>query len=186
MVENWKVELDGKKSIRVSSSDISKAFDSVCPPLLIKKLQAYNFSESSLTLIRAYFQQRENRVRMGTTTSDWRTMVKGCPQGSTFGPLMWNIFQNDLPRQVVTTNISMYADDHQIYLARDSSTMVEEELNENGEKMTKWYEDNMLKVNCDKCQCMLLGHKKQEGAMNIDIRGQKVMQSKSIKILGVS
>ena len=137
-------------------------------------------------MARAYFHQRESRARMRAATSDWKTVVKGCPQCSTFGPLMWNIFQNDLPRQVVGTDISMYADDHQIYVACDSSALVEEKLNENGERMPEWYKDNMLQVNCSKYQCMLLGHRNQERrTMNIDIGGEKVKQSQSIKLLGV-
>ena len=184
LVENWKTELDRKNFVGVLSSDMSKAFDSLCPSLLINKLQAYNFSENSINLIRSYFEQRENRVRMGTVTSDWKVVGRGCPQGSTFGPLMWNIFQNDLPRQI-EANISMYADDHQIYVASESLKRVEERLIENGERMTKWYEDNMLQVNFDKYQCMLLGHKNKERTVNISIERENVEQSQSIKILGV-
>ena len=66
-------------TVRISSvlaSDMSKAFDSVCPALLINKLRAYNFSESALNLMRSYFPQRENRVRVGTVTSDWKMVPK--------------------------------------------------------------------------------------------------------------
>ena len=52
-----------------------------------------------------------NRVKMDPwVTSDWKTVLKGCPQGSTFGPFMLNIFQNDLPMQVMEASISMYAE----------------------------------------------------------------------------
>ena len=88
LIENWKEELDRKNYVEVLTSDMSKAFDSLCPTLLIKKLQAYNFSENALSLIRSHFHQRENRVRMGSVTSDWKIIKKGCPQGSTFGPVM--------------------------------------------------------------------------------------------------
>ena len=60
LVENWKAEFDRKNIVGVLALDMSKAFDSVCPALLIKKLQAYNFSESALNLMRSYFHQREN------------------------------------------------------------------------------------------------------------------------------
>ena len=52
----------------------------------------------------------EITVRMGPVTSDWKTVLKGCPQGWTFGPVMWNTFQNDLPMQVMEAGISMYAE----------------------------------------------------------------------------
>ena len=141
LVENWKTELDRKNFVGVLSSDMSKAFDSLCPSLLINKLQAYNFSENSINLIRSYFEQRENRVRMGTVTSDWKVVGRGVSPGL-------NIWITDLPRQI-EANISLYADDHQIYVASESLKRVEEKLIENGERMTKWYEDNMLQVNFD-------------------------------------
>jgi hypothetical protein len=99
---------------------------------------------------------------------------------------MWNIFQNDLPKQVVEASISMYADDHQIYVASESSNKVEDKLIEDGERMTKWYKDNVLQVNCDKYQGMLLGYKNKERTVNINIGGENVEQAQSIKILGVN
>ena len=57
---------------------------------------------------------------------------------------------------------------------------------DNGEKMTKWCQDNLLKVNCDKYQAMVLGNPKGERNADLDISGKKVEQSQSIKILGVT
>ena len=52
----------------------------------------------------------EITVRIGPITSDWKTVLKGCPQGWTFGPVMWNTCQNDLSMQVMEASISMYAE----------------------------------------------------------------------------
>ncbi|MCO0615636.1 hypothetical protein M8756_20475, partial [Lutimaribacter sp. EGI FJ00015] len=60
---------------------------------------------------------------------------------------------------------------------------VEKILVDNGERMTKWYQDNLLKVNCDKYQAMVLGNPKGERNVDLDICGEKVEQSQSIKIL---
>lgn len=57
---------------------------------------------------------------------------------------------------------------------------------DNGERMTKWSQDNLLKVNCDKYQAMVLGNPKGERNVDLDIGGEKVQQSQSIKILGVN
>ena len=51
-----------------------RAFDSLSPQLLINKLQACNFSDKAIQLIRSYFQGRENRVMIGSVTSDWVVM----------------------------------------------------------------------------------------------------------------
>ena len=56
----------------------------------------------------------------------------------------------------------------------------------NGERMTKWHQDNLSKVNYDKYQAMVLGNPKGERNVDLDICGEKVEQSQSIKILGVN
>ena len=96
LTKTWRADLDSKKVVGVLSSDMSKAFDSLSPQLLINKLQVYKFSDKAIQLIRSYFSGRENRVRIGSVISDWVEVKRDCPQGSTFGPHMWNIFQNDM------------------------------------------------------------------------------------------
>ena len=44
----------------------------------------------------------------------------GYPQASSFGPLLWNFFQNDMTDLIGEDSLSMYADDHQLYVAADS------------------------------------------------------------------
>ena len=100
LIESWKVALDKKEIIGILSTDMSKAFDSMHPPLPLKKLESYGFSEDALLLIRSYFENRQNRVKMGNTRSDWIISNRGCPQGSSFGPLLWNIFQNDMTYEI--------------------------------------------------------------------------------------
>ena len=51
-------------------------------------------------------------------------LERGCPQGSVLAPLLWKIFQNDLSYNV-DFGLSMYADDHQIYVkGKDICTVV--------------------------------------------------------------
>ena len=78
---------------------------------------------------------------------------RGCPQGSALGPLLWNVFQNDLAYEI-NLNLSMYADDYQIYEVRKHLANVKSFLNRNAEKASKWYEDNMLKGNYSKYKTM--------------------------------
>ena len=61
LVGEWKKKLDCGKVIAVLSTDVSKAFDSLYSPLLVKKLEAYNFSDKALELMRSYFNQRKKQ-----------------------------------------------------------------------------------------------------------------------------
>ena len=124
LMEDWKKALDNSNVVGILSTDLSKAFDSLHPLLLLAKLKAYGFEDCAIGLMRSYFSERSNRVRTGTDTmSDWRKTERGCPQGSNLGPLMWNIFQNDLMYNIQTDECSvmMYADDHQAYTFGEES-----------------------------------------------------------------
>ena len=70
----------------ILSTDMSKAFDSYVN-LVIKKLKAYGLTNQSLDLIRSFLNDRYSRVKLGTIRSEWSKMSRGCPQGSSFGPL---------------------------------------------------------------------------------------------------
>jgi len=76
--------------------------------------------------------------------------VRGCPQGSSFGPLLWNIFQNDMMYIVNNASLSMYPDDHQLYVKGYSVDCVEQLLTDGGRTISKWYKDNFLKRNYDR------------------------------------
>ena len=115
LVEAWKKARDESLVVNILSTDMSKEFDSLHPPLLLSKLQAYGFQDAGLKQpLKSYLCDRYNRVKMGNQISSYRLVNQGCHQGSALGPLLWNIFQNDFPL-CVATKPSIYADDHQIY-----------------------------------------------------------------------
>ena len=94
LTETWRAELDSRRIVGILSLDVSKAFDSHSPQLVISKLQANKSSDKALQLIRLYFQGRENRIGVGSVTSDWVVMKRGIVHRE---ELVWNIFQNDTP-----------------------------------------------------------------------------------------
>ena len=65
LVEDWQMSLDNKDMVGVLSTDLSKAFDSLHPPLFLAKLKAYGFNDSAIHLLRSYFSERKNRVKIG-------------------------------------------------------------------------------------------------------------------------
>ena len=191
LIEDWKAAADRKNCVTVLSTDMSKAFDSLHPVLMTEKLKAYGFSDKSVNLMQSFLGSRKNRVKLQDLKSVWKEQTRGCPQGSSFGPLLWNLFQNDLPSYTESENLFMYADDHQIYTIGDSIEIAAQELKEETEKITQWYKENLLKANPRKFQIIVIDPKSSKTEECVDevslkIDSRTVKSSDKITILGVN
>ena len=76
--------------------DLLKAFDTLNYDLLIAKLGAYGFETDALRYMKIYLTNRKQRVRVSKTFSEWERITTCASQGSILGPLIFNIFLNDL------------------------------------------------------------------------------------------
>ena len=112
LVEDCKHAVDNNKICATILTDFSKAFDSLPYKLLISKLHAYGITDKACQLIKNYFSHRKQRVKLGQNKSEWAQLLKGAPQGSLFGPFMFNVYQNDLLILMEELcNVYNYADD---------------------------------------------------------------------------
>ena len=96
MLELLKEALDKGKSVGAFFMDLSKAFDTLNHDLLIVKLEAYGFCKNSLNYIQSYLCSRLQRVNVNNNFSLWKDIFADVPQGSITGPIMCNIYVNDI------------------------------------------------------------------------------------------
>jgi len=76
--------------------NILRAFDCLPHNLLLLKLEAYGLTKQSLNLIKSYLEEREQRLKVGGTYSEWSQLLKGVPQSSILDPVLFNVFINDI------------------------------------------------------------------------------------------
>ena len=88
----------------------SKAFDKVWHAGLIHKLKAYGISGPFLAIIKSFLSSRIIRVVLDGQTSVDYPINSGVPQGSILGPILFLIFINDLPDNILS-RLAIYADD---------------------------------------------------------------------------
>ena len=138
-----------------------------------------------MKLMKSYFTNCYNRVKLGNTTSSWKYVDRGCPQGSSFEPLLWNIYQNDLT-YITKSRISMFADDHQLYVTHKNVDVIQQKLQDSAVTATDWYEANYLQGNFSKYASMLIGKGKLDATLEININGSAVTPYQDIKLLGAN
>ena len=73
-----------------------KTFDTVDYPILLKKIHKLRFGKNSLKLITGYLSDRYQLVQVDDKQTDYRLVTQGVPEGSIFGPILFNIYVSDM------------------------------------------------------------------------------------------
>ena len=100
--------------------DLQKAFDTIDHEILLQKLKAIKFSESTIKWFKSYLSERIFLVNTENKLSDF---------GEILGPRLFLIYVNDMP-QAVTQTLLLYPDDSCILYLHKDVVQIEKRLNE--------------------------------------------------------
>ena len=180
--------LDNNEMVGLFMMDLSKAFDCIPHDLLIAKIHAYGFDKSPLKLIYSYLKDRHQRVKVNAEYSSWKDILSGVPQGSVLGPLLFNIFINDLFAIVCNCDLHNYADDNTLSIADTNIETITRALNNDVRNIYNWFKNNGLSLNEDKCQFLVIerpANLRNEIA-KINIHNKTLDETKKGKLLGIT
>jgi hypothetical protein len=184
MIEKWKKSLDNKGIAGAILMDLSKAFDTINHELLIAKLGAYGFDDSALAIILNYLSERWQRTKINTSFSTWMELLRGVPQGSVLGPLMFNIYINDLFYQLSNTHTCNFADDTTLNVFSKSLEELLHNLEYDTLSAIIWFENNFMKLNKDKCHFLVSGNIHEH--LFAKVGNEMIWESAEEKLLGIT
>ena len=187
LTDNWKRALDENIQIGTVLMGLSKAFDCILQYLLIAtKLYAYGLSEETTSLFYSYLKKRGKRVRIDDILSSLQVLISGVLQCSILGPILFNIFLNDLLEVLKNSDIYNVADGNTISVASKNRDTWIETLKNESESVVNWFRNNNMIVNPDKFQLMLLQkYTKKVIQEKLQINNNEIESENLVTLLGI-
>ena len=182
MLEVWKKALDGKGKAGAILTDLSKAFDCLNHNLLLAKMDAYGFDKSALLFIQNYLKDRKQRTKVNGSYSLWLKLLYGVPQGSILGPLLFNIFINDMFYFIKDTKMANYADDNTLYTVDENIQNLLKTLENETNLILDWFRKNEMKPNDDKCHLIVCNQEQ----LSVTVGNESISSSDSVELLGIT
>ena len=163
--------------------DCSKAFDLVDHNLLLSKLSHMGLSSGFCDWFASYLGERSNMVSYLGCKSFPYLLKSGVPQGSNLGPLLFNIFVNDLVTSVSDSMALQYADD--VKICRSIHTPVDcELLQKDIDAIHLWCCANSLVLNPTKTKVVSFS-RKANVVHPYTLDGSEISRSSVVRDLGI-
>jgi hypothetical protein len=185
--------LDSKLEIAAMFFDLSKAFDSVNHPQLLKKLYYLGIRGSANNWIQSYLSNRSQQVVIKLKgfcySSHKKQVTQGVPQGSVLGPILFLTYVNDLSfilANILGAHPVQFADDTNVLVSSTDLETVSSQCNLVSNELSNWCSNNRLNLNAEKSQIVYFKNKnKTSGAISIQVNQKSVPQVDCVKFLGL-
>ena len=101
-----------------------------------------------------YLFDKKQRTKISIFYSSWQDILSGIPQGSVLGPLLFNKFLCGLFLSINNIDFASYVDDNTPYTTDESAEKVIDKLEIKAKSLFKWFSDEQMKANPDKCHLL--------------------------------
>ena len=176
--------------------DLTAAFDVVDHEILLKKLEAYQFSDNSVSWFSSYLSERVQLVQVESKVGLPEDLGRfGVPQGSILGPLIFIIFNNDFPASSVEGTSVLFADDDTDNASDKEPEELQRKIQREANRSTSWVQDNRMACAGDKTKLLVIGTRKmrrsklsdgnEEILLKVTVDGNEVHATHSEKLLGL-
>ena len=180
---HWCLTRNSSKATDVIFLDLSKAFDRVPHECLLHKLDRHGIDNPLLLWFINSLKNRQQRVTIRGTYSNWSPVTPGVSQGTIPGPPLFLLNVNDISN-VVTSSIKMFADDTKIYreINNAEDTLA---LQWDLDFLENWTRSWKVKFNLQKCEVMRITHKQDKSKHPYQMSNTELKSVNLCKDLGV-
>lgn len=143
----------------IAFADFSKGFDTVDHSIVIRKLHAIGLSKTALLWILSYLSNRQQFVQVNDKKSPLKDVLFGVPQGSVLGPVIFNLYANDIQDFLKDgSTCFQYADDTTVLLHAPPKNLKDcvNRMNNTLQSIESWAADSNLLLNETKTKQMLV------------------------------
>jgi hypothetical protein len=177
----WHQALDDHESARALFVDYSKAFDHVDHSTVLSKMETLKAEPSAIRWMHSFLSNRQQRVKIGSTLSQWTTLNGGMPQGSWFGPYVFLMLIDDLQTTLETFK---FVDD--VTLCEVITDYSSSQMQAAACQLVAWSNTNLMNINTKKTKEMMLGSILSNPPPLIVINDGTVERVTSFKLLGLT
>jgi hypothetical protein len=170
--------------------DLSSAFDCVIHSIMIKKLRKLKLAPSFLSLLKSYFQNRIQMVKIDDQFSNSRSVIYGVAQGGVCSGILFNLYINSINKVTLNSSLMLYCDDISLVTSAATPTLLKQYLEEDLKRISIWLKCHFLFPNERKTKYLMFHNKRRhenfhELALNIRFNGTIIERVEHTKLLGL-
>jgi hypothetical protein len=166
-INDWTISLSNHQSVTIAYIDFKSAFDCISHSKLLQKLSCYGIKGNLFFWISAFLSNRSQRVKINSSLSSSRQVTSGVCQGSVLGPLLFNVFINDITDLLdPSTTAKLFADDIKLYSSFSNilPNCLQSQLN----IIERWSSVWQMRISHSKCNILTIGHHQANNKLQID------------------
>ena len=164
--------------------DLSAAFDTVEPRVIIEKLKIYGFDYIARKWMGTYLTGRSQVTTVGGKQSEPVDLAYGTPQGSRLSPLLFIILMADLDLWTSDSILSNFADDTQSVIISENEESLKVTAKNESKTVVAHFSANNLVNNADKA-ALLFNNKGKAETITMEIAGEELKSKEHEKLLGI-
>ena len=165
--------------------DYSACFDTLSRQILVDKLSRHGLSDAPLELIRSYLSTRKQCVKYKDVKSEIFNQNIGVIQGSRLGPLLFDVYANDINNLCHHKENIMFADDTCLTYFDSDLDRLTNHVNNRLRVILDWCNFNQLSLNSSKTEFMLFTNRIVQNSPSISIGSDQISRKSTVKYLGL-